>query len=101
MTQDITQAVPDDEAPEAPQRWYFTFGSGQHLYAGARDHERIQGEGIPLDGCYVVMYGTFMGTRAKMIELFGKIWCDQYEELPLGPWPPWKLLDLAELMGVG
>lgn len=92
-------SVTEPEAAEEPRRWYFTFGYGQRLQATSKSIPEPQGEGIPLDGCYTVIHGTFLGARKKMAELFGLIWCDQYEELPAVPGHRWKFLDLAELIG--
>ena len=53
---------------EPVQDWYFTFGHGQY--------DRVTGE--HLLGSYVVINGTYMGARERMVAAFGSAWCDQY-----------------------
>ena len=87
------------EVPEVPQPWYFTFGYGQRLYIGHRDQADVQGEGIPLDECYVILDGTFAQARERMITLFGRMWCAQYNQLPpIYPGGTWRLIDLSTIM---
>ena len=70
--------------PEPEQEWLFTFGSGQQH-----------------DGRFVRITGTHESARARMVEVFGTAWCDQYDwakfdayglpatltELPEAEWP--------------
>ncbi|MFI2663686.1 hypothetical protein [Micromonospora carbonacea] len=70
--------------PEVEQEWLFTFGSGQKH-----------------DGRFVRITGTYESARARMLALFGRAWCDQYDwqrfdrlglaaelvELPESEWP--------------
>lgn len=69
-----------------PRDWYFTFGFGQRLYARHyTDAERgapFVGQGVHLDGYYVVIHGLYHTARARMCEIFGPVWSFQYRELP-------------------
>jgi hypothetical protein len=77
-------APPEPDAEEK-QDWYFTFGHGQYLFAGHRGGADIQVSvsigGLPLSSYYVIINGTFAGARARMNEIFGTMWCDQYDAL--------------------
>ncbi|KXK63396.1 hypothetical protein AWW66_03520 [Micromonospora rosaria] len=69
---------------EPTQEWLFTFGAGQQH-----------------DGRFVRITGTYATARARMVEVFGRAWCDQYDwrsfdalglldrmaELPESEWP--------------
>jgi hypothetical protein len=57
--------------PEPEQEWLFTFGSGQQH-----------------DGRFVRITGTHDSARARMVEVFGTAWCDQYT---------WQSFDAAGL----
>jgi hypothetical protein len=82
---DLPELLPDPEIRD----WYFTFGSGQYLFAGHRDGEHLQTaqsagsivQGLPLENRYVVIRGGFHEARARMYEVFGQLWCDQYADL--------------------
>ena len=80
-TQPETPILPEAEVCD----WYFTFGYGQRLFAVSAGGSDTQGEGIPLDNCYVRIYGDFQTAREHMYRLFGNVWCDQYKELPRVP----------------
>jgi hypothetical protein len=71
------------------REWFFSFGYGQALRACTASGAYGGGEGIPLDNCFVRITGTHQGARAKMADLFGRCWCDQYNELPKVPDNPW------------
>lgn len=72
------------EPAEVEQEWLFTFGTGQQH-----------------DGRFVRITGTHDSARARMVEVFGTAWCDQYDwrrfdqlgllaelvELPEAVWP--------------
>jgi hypothetical protein len=88
--------VPDLPAT-GTQDWFFTFGAGQRLFSGHRAGRGIDPAaiGIPLDNYYVVIHGYFLEARARMCEMFGGIWCDQYDALEkfasFYPVPPLRL----------
>jgi hypothetical protein len=91
-------------APPAPaeleiREWIFTFGFGQRLHAARRADGAAGavGAGLHLDGCYIRIRGDFTSARLEMIRLFGPVWCDQYEQLPVVPGCHWKA-DLTALM---
>lgn len=78
--------------------WYFTFGYGQTLRAftpgGAVD---VIGQGVPLDNAYVKIRAPHgHAARTRMVELFGRVWCDQYANLPDVPGLEWR--DLSALI---
>lgn len=52
----------DQPEQEPSQEWLFTFGSGQQH-----------------DGRFVRITGTHASARARMVEVFGTAWCDQYD----------------------
>jgi hypothetical protein len=52
---------------EPARDWLFTFGSGHTLL------------GEPLDRRYVRIHGTFLEARTRMLALFGRAFCSQYE----------------------
>ena len=74
-----------EEKPDT-QDWYFTFGSGQRLFACHADgtHGYIPGKGIPVDDGYVKLRGTSEECRDFMVHVFGTIWSGQYDRLPVG-----------------
>lgn len=83
------------------ETWYFTFGFGQTLRAfsagGVADG---LGEGVPLDNAYVAIRAEHAAAaRAEMVRLFGRVWCDQYAELPELPGLEWR--DLTALIPAG
>jgi hypothetical protein len=51
------------ETTEEPRGWVFTFGAE-----------------IPaLEHRYVTIYGTWLDARQRMLSLYGRRWCAQYE----------------------
>lgn len=73
-------------ANDQPRDWFFTFGAAHHLFTQnrrlAEAGQPVTGQGIPLDGYYVVIHGDFHSARRRMAELFGTTWSFQYEKLP-------------------
>jgi hypothetical protein len=97
-------AVADPLSPETdfedlldpPRDWYFTFGSGMRAYVGytQRGNDDQLQRGLKLDTRYVKINGTWDSARYHMVELFGTMWCDQYEALPEVPGVYWRELPL-------
>lgn len=61
--EDMCNLMCDNYIPEEEEKWYFTFGSGQ-------EHA----------GHYVIMTGSYVIAREKMIEKYGIHWGFQYSE---------------------
>jgi hypothetical protein len=51
--------------------WYFTFGM---------DHKHPE-DGSSLANCYVTIPGDYLKARERMVEVFGRNWCMQYQSL--------------------
>jgi hypothetical protein len=89
----------EEASVEEKKDWYFTFGHGHYLFAGHQGGTDIQVGvfvgGLPLSNYYVVINGTFNGARLRIQEIFGGLWCDQYDSLeafaPYYPEPPVRL----------
>jgi hypothetical protein len=94
--QHAAEALGQDYPTDTEQPWYFTFGYGHFLFSDYAEDRGCHGlrRGIPLADRYVVIHGTFMSARERMIEIFGSVWCDQYEALPVGPGITWRELVL-------
>ncbi len=85
-TNDRTTEETTDPYYTEPRDWFFTFGHGQRIFAqnykDASLGRPVVGQGVHLDGYYVVIHGDFHTARLRMHEIFGPVWCDQYQELP-------------------
>lgn len=89
-TQAIAAAV-EDEVRE----WIFTFGFGQRLVpldSSGRVHD--DRAGVPLAGLFARISGTWHGARVLMHEVFGQVYCDQYESEDAAGVKRWGLREI-------
>lgn len=87
-------------ARESPRLrdWIFTFGAGHRGHAMLRGDRQTpssaMGQGFRLDNRYVVINGTFRSARARMVDLFGQVWCAQYGARELAGIDEYGLVEL-------